>query len=84
MAEAQERLPDLIRRALDGEEVVIAENERLAVRLAPTQLPSRATLEAQDVPQAANDLTWLRRHRVGRPGPVDAAALVRQMRDEGY
>ena len=77
LAEAQERLPDLIERALAGEEVVIAgEGERL-VALTPVSPRSRAI--------EPTDLEWLRRHRVGQVNPtMNAAQLIRAMRDEGY
>jgi len=35
MAEAQVRLPDLVLAAVRGEEVVIAQNDQVAVRLVP-------------------------------------------------
>ena len=35
MAEAQLRLPDLVLAAVQGEEVVIAQNDQAAVRLVP-------------------------------------------------
>jgi antitoxin (DNA-binding transcriptional repressor) of toxin-antitoxin stability system len=91
LAEAQESLPDLIRRALDGEEVLIGDQELPSVALTPVgsttreaQSRDRPGREDAELPRAANDLDWLRRHRVGRAGAVDAATLVRQMRDEGY
>ena len=37
LAEAQSTLPDLVRRLIPGEEVVITENDQPVARLLPTQ-----------------------------------------------
>jgi antitoxin (DNA-binding transcriptional repressor) of toxin-antitoxin stability system len=91
IADAKDRLADLIDRALQGEEVVIVREDQRLVRLAPLpHEPVQAAPEMQtvaetlDLPRSADDLEWLRRHRVGRMGSVDAGTLVRQMRDEDW
>jgi antitoxin (DNA-binding transcriptional repressor) of toxin-antitoxin stability system len=42
LKKAQQDLPDLVRRALGGEEIVIEASEAAAVQLAPVTLPSTA------------------------------------------
>lgn len=75
IAEAKDRLPELIERALNGEGVVITRHGRPIVELRPVELSTRA------LPSEAID--WLAQRRVGRHIPTqDAAALVRLMRDE--
>ncbi len=87
LAEAQADLPALVERALRGEPVVITRDGAPVVEMracgtqaaepGPEPLSPDATVE--------EEVAWLDRHRVGRlvPGAPDAAALVRQMRDEG-
>ena len=74
IAEAKERLPELIDRALNGGGVVITRHGRPLVELRPVVTSTRA------LPPEAID--WLAQHRVGTRTPTqDAAALVRRMRD---
>ena len=77
VADTRNNLSDLIARAERGEEVVITRHgqpvaEIRSLRRAPKKL-TQASLD------------WLEAHRID-PGPnyPGAAALVRQMRDEGY
>ena len=75
VAEAKNRLPELIDRALKGEDVVITRHGRPVVELKPIPEPARKL--------SPSDLDWLssRRARV-RSAKRDAAALVGEMRDE--
>ena len=75
VAEAKNNLSSLIKRALDGEDVVITRHGQPVVELKPLAQSAR--------PMTAADIEWLRVHRV-RPLRVteDAATLVRRMRDE--
>lgn len=76
VAEAKNRLSDLIDRALKGEGVVITRHGRPVVELKPVRAPARAMTQA--------DLDWLAAHRVGTPDPDESAGeLVSRMRDEG-
>lgn len=75
VAEAKNRLSELIDRALKGEGVVITRHGRPVVELKAVPAPARAV--------SAADLDWLAGHRVGRlPAKTDAATLVSAMRDE--
>ena len=76
VAEAKNRLPELIDRALKGEGVVITRHGRPVVELRPIPEPAR--------PVSAATLDWLAAHRVGTKHPKeDAGAFVSRMRDEG-
>lgn len=76
VAEAKNRLPELIDRALEGEGVVITRHGRPVVELRPIPAPARRVTEA--------DLDWLASRRIGRTRPrKDAGKLLREMRDEG-
>jgi prevent-host-death family protein len=79
VAEARNKLSELIARAERGEAVVITRHGTPVIELKPVdqgQAPRQMT-------QA--DWDWLDAVRID-PGPdyPGAAALVRQMRDEGY
>jgi prevent-host-death family protein len=75
VAEAKNRLPELIDRALRGEDVVITRHGHAVVELRPVASPPR--------PVTAADLDWLAEWRSTLPtSPVDGASLVSQMRDE--
>jgi prevent-host-death family protein len=75
VAEARNRLSDLIDRALAGEGVVITRHGRPVVELKPVQPPARAISD--------QDLDWLAARRVGLRAPKgDAGQLVSGMRDE--
>lgn len=82
LAEASERLPDLVERALAGEGIVIMRDGRPVVELTPVA----ALVPAQAVPWACveDELAWLKANRVGtRPPDTDAGTLLSTMRDEG-
>ena len=75
IAEAKNRLSELINRALNGEGVVITRHGRPVVELKPIQPPAR--------PISAADLDWLAERRKGRGRPLtDAGTLLSTMRDE--
>lgn len=75
IAEAKQKLPELIDRALAGEDVVITRHGRAVVELKPVATPPR--------PVSIDDLDWLAAHRVGcEPARTDAGTLVSAMRDE--
>jgi prevent-host-death family protein len=74
VAEAKNRLPELIDRALKGEGVVITRHGRPVVELKPIPEPARAV--------SASDLDWLAAHRIGRLSAGNAGTLVSRMRDE--
>ena len=79
-AEAVERLPDLIDRALAGEEVRITREGGITMELRPAPPPAR---RGQPISKA--DLDWLQEHRVGKHIPAeDAGTLVSRMRDEDW
>jgi prevent-host-death family protein len=76
VAEAKNRLPELIDRALKGEDIVITRHGHPVVELKPIPEPIR--------PISAADVDWLAARRVKtRRVTEDAAALVSRMRDEG-
>lgn len=75
VAEAKNRLPELIDRALKGEEVVITRHGRPVAELRPIPAPVR--------PVSADDLDWLAARRVGKRAKEDAGTFVSRMRDEG-
>jgi prevent-host-death family protein len=86
LAEAQQRLPELIARAAAGEEVVITQVDGPPVVLQPL---AEAVRELPPTPSPGDGkawVDWFKEVQVGRavPGAPDAAELVRQMRDEGY
>jgi prevent-host-death family protein len=79
VVDAKNNLSDLIARAERGEEVVITRHGRPVVEIRPVT-PARAGR-----PMTQADLDWLDSVRIDPgPGYPGAAALVRQMRDEGY
>jgi antitoxin (DNA-binding transcriptional repressor) of toxin-antitoxin stability system len=77
VAEAKNRLPELIDRALKGEDVVITRHGHPVVEIkAVVPPPRRITLE---------DIAWLDAHKVGRKAPKeDAGKLASRMRDEDW
>lgn len=75
VAEAQNRLSELIDQALGGEEVVITRHGTAVVELRP--------LRSAPEPLSREDLDWLAERRAGRSAAtVDAGTLLSQMRDE--
>lgn len=77
MAEARDRFPELIDRALGGESVVITRDGRPVVELRAVAVAAR--------PMTSDDVDWLRRRRAPllRPATRDAAGLISDLRDEG-
>jgi len=75
VADAKNRLPELIDRALKGEGVVITRHGRPVVELKPIPEPAH--------PVSPADLDWLAAHRIGRLSVTDdAGRLVSKMRNE--
>ena len=75
-----ERIEPLIDAVARGDEVVFMRGGREVAKLtlAPPEAPQRR-------PMTREDLQRMREIRESLPGPpLDAAALVREMRDEGY
>ncbi len=77
VAEAKNRLSELIERALAGEDVTITRHGKPVVMLRPVEKLPRPVTQA--------DIDWLRARQARFKGlkTLDATALVRQMRDEG-
>jgi prevent-host-death family protein len=78
VAEAENRLPELIDRALAGEGVMITRHGRPVVELRP--------LEAEPGPVRPEGLDWLAARRAARGGAApaqDAGQWVSGMRDDG-
>ncbi len=76
VAEAKNKLSELIDRALDGEGVVITRHGRPVVELKPVQAPPR--------PMTPADMDWLAARRAGRGRAVeDAGTLLSRLRDDG-
>ena len=77
VADAKNKLSELIDRALKGEDVVITRHGTAVVELRPVSKPPRAITQA--------DIDWLDQRRVGRLAPEeDAGTLVSRMRDEDW
>jgi antitoxin (DNA-binding transcriptional repressor) of toxin-antitoxin stability system len=79
VAEAKDHLPELIDRALQGEDVIITREGRPVAELkaVPAPPPHR--------PVTAADLDWLAERRSKLPrSSVDAGTFVSQMRDEDW
>jgi prevent-host-death family protein len=75
VAEAKNRLPELIDRALKGEGIVITRHGRPVVELKPIPEPVH--------PLSVAALDWLAARRVGqKDGKEDAGTFVSRMRDE--
>ncbi|MFY9641180.1 MAG: type II toxin-antitoxin system Phd/YefM family antitoxin [Rhodomicrobium sp.] len=75
VAEAKNKLPELIDRALKGEGIVITRHGHPVVELKPVSPPERRITD--------EDIAWLDAHRVGGHLPdIDAGTLVSTMRDE--
>ena len=77
VAEAKNKLQELIDRALKGEGVVITRHGRAVAELRPIPAPPRPVTDA--------DLDWLAAERRKLPSStVDAGTFVSQMRDEDW
>jgi len=75
VADAKNRLSELIDRALAGEDVVITRHGHPVIELRPLVAPVRPITPA--------DLDWLASRRVGRLSlDEDAGQFVSRMRDE--
>ena len=76
VAEAREKLPELIERARNGEDVLITRDGDVIAEIRPVSPVPRAITQA--------DIEWVRARRASRLAQsVDAATLVRDLRDEG-
>jgi len=76
VAEAKNRLSELIDRALQGEGVVITRHGQPVVELRPVHPPARQ--------MTAADLDWIAERRVGKRRPAEnAGQLLQRLRDEG-
>jgi len=76
VAEAKNRLSELIDRALRGEGVVITRHGQPVVELRAVRSPAR--------PMTAADLEWIAARRVGRQHRSEnAGELLQRLRDEG-
>jgi prevent-host-death family protein len=76
VAEAKNKLSELIDRAIEGEAVVITRHGRPVAELRPIPAPAR--------PITAAGLDRIAKHRVGRRASIDAGTLVSRMRDEDW
>ena len=76
VAEAKNRLSELIDRAVAGEAVTITRHGHPIVELEPVKPPPHEITPA--------DVDWLVARRLGRIANEDAASLVSRMRDEDW
>jgi prevent-host-death family protein len=74
VAEAKNRLSELINRSLAGEPVIITRHGHPVVELKPVKHPGRAV--------TSEDMDWLAAHRVDMNSTVDAGTLLSRLRDE--
>ena len=74
VAEAKNRLPELIDRALKGEGVVITRHGKPVVELKPIAPVAHAV--------SAADLDWLVEHRITKISAENAGSVVSKLRDE--
>ncbi len=74
IAEAMEKLPELIDRALNGEAIMIERDGRPVAELRPINVwPERRITDEH--------IDWLEEHRIpGRKASIDAVTLIREMR----
>ncbi|OYQ27082.1 hypothetical protein CHU93_11265 [Sandarakinorhabdus cyanobacteriorum] len=80
VVEAKNNLSALIDAAQAGEEVVITRHGKPAARMVPSRAPEEA-----EPPSMAVVLDELRQLRASVPATgLSRAALIRQLRDEGY
>jgi len=78
VAEAKNKLSELINRALKGEGIVITRHGQPVVELKPVEARKRPTMTEAD-------FEWLRAHRARlTPSKVDAGTFVSEMRDEEW
>jgi len=77
VAEAKNKLSELIHRAVEGEDVIITRHGEPVVELKPVKQQPKRMTEA--------DFKWLETHRARlTPLKTDAGTFVRQMRDEEW
>lgn len=77
MAEAENGLPGLIDRALEGEEVLITRHGQVVAELRPAPARSEPSADRRA------SLAWLRARREARPRiGVDSAEVLRALADE--
>jgi prevent-host-death family protein len=77
VADAKNHLPQLIDRALAGEQVVITRHGHPVVELKPVTPPPHRVSQA--------DLDWLDAHRVGLVGEGESVVtLLQRMQDEDW
>lgn len=77
VAQAKNKLSELINRALKGEGVVITRHGEPVVELKSVKRQPRRMTDA--------DFEWLRARRARlTPAKTDAVTLIRQMRDEDW
>jgi prevent-host-death family protein len=77
IAQAKNKLSELVKRALEGEGVVITRHGQPVIEFKPIRPIPRRMTDA--------DFDRLRQHRAKlTPARTDAATLVRQMRDEEW
>ena len=83
VAETKNQLSKLINRALKGEHIVVTRRGRPVIEFRPVQAEVR---QEKPTPHwtVEEQLEWLRARRIGRLSDKDAAALVREMRDEEW
>ncbi len=78
VAEAKDKLSELIDRALRGEGVIVTRHGTPVVELRPVRAAPRPITQA--------DIDWLRAHRFHpeKPFEEDSGALISRMRDEEW
>ena len=77
VAEAKNKLSELIHRAVEGEDVVITRHGQPIVELKPVKRQPKRMTDA--------DFKWLEEHRARlTPMKIDAGTFVSQMRDEEW
>ena len=80
VVEAKNNLSELIARAEHGEDVIITRHGQPVVELKAVK-----SATAGPRPMTDADWEWLDSVRIKlKPGAIDSATLIRQMRDEGY
>jgi prevent-host-death family protein len=82
VAETKNKLSELIDRAEKGEDIVVTRHGTPVVRITP--IVRTKPFQPARRPLTAKDLEWLDKHRVKPRKPINAAKLIRQMRDEGF
>ncbi|MEI9988488.1 MAG: type II toxin-antitoxin system prevent-host-death family antitoxin [Rhizomicrobium sp.] len=82
IAEAKDKLSELIDRARKGEDVVITQDGEVVAQIKPVASSAVSIAERRIT---AEDVAWLDSHRVGGKMPKeDAGTFVSRMRDEEW